>query len=385
MDFTEISILNKEYVRDSAASCTKSAAVAGNAERSASDKIASELTLYADKVTVEEFKFSPRAQYGWVPLSVFMLFFAYFCYFFVPLLSAILSIVSFVPVILYFCGKTEFLGLFFGERLSQNVYAVKKAESEPKRRIVLCTHVDASEEMPIKNKYGQAAVNSLCIISGIGGLYMLAISVAACVLNGAGFTLSFGVSLIIGLVGLIFLPFWVFLCKLVGRKPERPDFVTPYTAVSIFREMKEKKLTLPDTELALLILGAEEHGAVGAKVFQESLSVDIDSIYVCLTADETITITDKVNITSCDEDVCALLKLSGYEIGADVPYVTKQGRKYTAVQVFGKCHLSAAELGVCNNDDKAQSSYAMLLKAIELYSKDGLQNLYEESNGAAEN
>jgi hypothetical protein len=315
-------------------------------EKDAQAYFKTELEKICDTVTEEPFDLHPHSFMDWIYITATLLILSLAAYFFAPIISIVLVVLAFIPMIsqlvLY---KTWFDPLYKKEQ-SVNVYGVIKPKGEVKRRIIVNGHADATEEWFWLYKFGMKGMVTVFIGSLIGAIYVVVISFISIdrrSINGAeefwGFTVNSDPTflLVLGLIGLIFLVLWVSLYKFHNKKVvvdgANDNLTACYVSLAVPKALKEAGIQLQNTELCVLISGAEEAGLRGAKAFAKAHNAeltdkDVPTVVVCMeTLRETehfCLYTKDINGTvKNDLDVAHLVREAGRKNGIEeLPFAT---------------------------------------------------------------
>ncbi len=146
-------------------------------EHKAQEYMASELAKYSDEVKIEDFKLHPDSFFGWIPIMVTLSLIGLVTYFFMPLVSAVMIVLAFIPMLLQFVFYTKAFDPLFKEETSCNVTAIKKPKGEVKRRIVFNGHADAVHEWRLNYNFGGKVYIATFVLCMIGIVYVLGISI----------------------------------------------------------------------------------------------------------------------------------------------------------------------------------------------------------------
>ena len=149
--------------------------VGSEAEKNAQEYMLKDLEKFSDKAMRQEYKCSDKAFMAWVPIGAALL-----------ILNAILFTLGLHAIALgcaalalfFVLGEFIFykpvLDIFFSKKTSGNVYGVRKASGETKKRIILSGHTDSAFEWTYTYKGGRPVVvliivtAVLAILLGIG-------------------------------------------------------------------------------------------------------------------------------------------------------------------------------------------------------------------------
>ena len=153
-----------------------------------------------EKVAVESYKENPGSFYGWIYFTVTFVFLGIISYFFLPIVGIVLIALGFLIMGMQFIAYKKFIDCFFPEKTGHNVTAIKSCSGEVKRRIFFNGHPDAAWEWPVNYHFGGIVYALHIVISVVGALYYLGISVARLVCMGIGYSpVTEGTWMILGL------------------------------------------------------------------------------------------------------------------------------------------------------------------------------------------
>lgn len=269
-------------------------------EKNAAERLKEQLEKCSDEVVCEEFAVAPAAATGWVYFTIVCAIMAYVTYFFVSFLSVLFVLAAIVPFVVSGLLCLPVFDGMYVTRTSQNVTAVKKCAGDRRRRVVIAAHVDAAPVSPLKSALGGKAVAVVCSLAVVGLLYVFAADVARWVYLGSmGSGMAGGAYLYTGIVGIIFVPVW-FACFFVFGGNKTADGVCDnlsgcYTALALLRALGESDCTPENTEIAVVITGAEECGMRGAAAWCDAHKDEDKSDTVVIALD-----------TVCEEDKFAV-------------------------------------------------------------------------------
>jgi len=225
-----------------------------------------------------------------------------------------------------------FLDPFFPKSASCNVYGRIKPKGETKRRIILSGHVDAACEW----RFAYLAPRLfpyffVTLLAGLAGIVLLHLTgVIAWFAGGPLWETAQNVQWLQWLlVPGILLGF--FFNNVSQTVPGANDNLSgTFAAVGIAKYLKESGVQLQNTELGITILGSEEAGLRGAKVFAEKHKVEFDDVETAVIVLETLRDLDHIKVynrdmngaVKLDDAVCRLLQEAGKDCGLDPPYAT---------------------------------------------------------------
>ena len=239
-------------------------------ENKALDYMAGQLGEMCESVERDKFKVAPHAFFGWTYFVAVFMTLAVPIFFLSPVMVFVCILFSLVPMIFQFVLYAPFLDRLFDQRESGNVMGTYSCSGELKRRIVINGHSDAVYEWHWHYVGGYKMFLSSIIIVILGVVYMFAIALAACILDG-----PFGVPnssvLWAGVAGVVFIPFFLAFWRFADTRrvvPGANDNLTAcYMAIAAIKALKDNDIRLENTEVVALITGSEEAGLRGATAF----------------------------------------------------------------------------------------------------------------------
>lgn len=320
------------------------------------DHMAAELKNWSDSVKRAPFSFHPHAFALSLPLmgafdilAVISLWIAFFSG--SPVFRALDPVFffsAFLTLVFEFALYRRPLDRLLPKRHSFNVFAVRRAKAEPRRRVILCAHADSAYEMPMLCRLSPRLS---CLIIFTAGLGMTALLIAG-VLNAAG---VFGerTPLALAIVQTAFLPSFIPFLFFVDWKTvvdgANDDLSGCLIAMGIMKEMHENSVRLAHTDVCCLITDGEECGLRGAMAFAEkhrdelekAVVVAIDTIH----DENEIRIYHRgINFTQRNSaKVCGLIRRAGLECGVDIPN-TGFYPGATDADAFSRCGIPAAAI-----------------------------------------
>ena len=239
-------------------------------ENKALDYMAGQLGEMCESVERDKFKVAPHAFFGWTYFVAVFMTLAVPIFFLSPVMVFVCILFSLVPMIFQFVLYAPFLDRLFDQRESGNVMGTYSCSGELKRRIVINGHSDAVYEWHWHYVGGYKMFLSSIILVILGVVYMFAIALAACILDG-----PFGVPnssvLWAGVAGVVFIPFFLAFWRFADTRrvvPGANDNLTAcYMAIAAIKALKDNDIRLENTEVVALITGSEEAGLRGATAF----------------------------------------------------------------------------------------------------------------------
>lgn len=372
-------------------------------ERKAQEMMAEELRKYSDNVTVEDFKLNPKSFMGWVPITVTISLISFILYFFMPILTLILLVLAVIPMLSQFVLYKQLIDPLFEEKISCNVMAVKKPKGEVKRRIIFNGHTDAAHEWTLNHKFGGVGFALGFGIAVIGLVYLFAASVISLIINGIGMQTASGASLVLGLIALVFSPFWLVMYKFTNWKVivdgANDNLTACYMSMVVLKTLSEENIELENTEVWAMLSGSEEAGLRGAKAFAKAHKDDFNDCETIIIPMETLREVNHISIYSkdlnglvkTDKDVCALLKKAGRSVGIEIPYATVTVGS-TDAAAFTQGGFKSACLAALDHNlrdyyhtrrdtydnldkDCLGVVYDIVMSTLRIYDEEGLENL----------
>ncbi len=219
-----------------------------------------------DTVYVEGFKENPDSFYGWIYFTITCCFLALASFFFMPVLSIVFIAIGLLLCVLQFGLYKKTVDKIFKEETGHNVSGFKKPTGEVKRRIIFNGHPDGAWEWPFKYKFTYLGFDIHMMICFVGAFYTLGIAIAklAGVLEGALATK-------LGLIGLVFAPFWFGLYFMWNRNKivdgANDNLSGCYIGMAILKALHDEGIEFENTEIGVVCTGSEEAGLRGAKAW----------------------------------------------------------------------------------------------------------------------
>lgn len=299
-------------------------------EKKAQEYIADQLRTCADEVTIEEFKLAPKAFMSFIAIcGAFLLIAVVFSMVKLPIVSAVLTAIAFICLILEFVMYKEFYDFLFPKATSHNVIGVKKATGEAKKRIIFSGHVDSSFEWTYTHLGGN-------ILLYIAGGYAIISLIAVCIIN---MFFAFGVFEpdstsyeIFYWLQLAFAPGGVVALLFLNNKRcvhgANDNLTGTMASVAVLKYLKDNDISFEDTEVIAMSAGSEESGLRGSRAYIKRHLDDLNDIPTIFIGLETLRDYEDIAIyerdmsgtVKMDAGVCSLLKKAGKQAGLDLPY-----------------------------------------------------------------
>ena len=245
-----------------------------------------------ERVEVESFPLNPGAFYGWLYITMTLAIAAVPMFFFYPLISAIMIAFGLFTVFMEFGIYKEFIDFLFPKATGHNVTAIKNCSGEVKRRIIFNGHPDAAWEWPVNYKLGGVGFEGHAVICGIGAVYYLVISILSFIQNGFSGTDPSSALGKLGLWGILFVPFFIGLYFMRNKKRvvdgANDNLTGCYMGIAILKAMKDEGIELENTQVGVVLTGAEESGLRGAKAWTEKHKEEFSDVPTFIYSFDTI-------------------------------------------------------------------------------------------------
>ncbi|MDO5449219.1 MAG: M20/M25/M40 family metallo-hydrolase [Clostridia bacterium] len=217
----------------------------------------------------------------------------------------------------------EFLDPFFKEKTSGNVYGIRKASGETKKRIIVSGHTDSAPEWVYTYKLGSKGVVIVAGYAVVGLVATIGATVASLVKPDLAKKLA--------LAELAFLPAYGLLYRFTDSKHYVPgasdDLSGSMVAMSVMKFLKENDVRFEDTDVITLLTGGEECGLRGAKAFfKQHPDLVTDNVETAYIGFDTVRDMDFMEIytgdmsgvVKNDKQVAKLLQNGAKDCGLDV-------------------------------------------------------------------
>lgn len=255
--------------------------------------------LGCDRTFVEGFKENPGSFFGWIYLTISCCFLAFASYFFAPVLSIIFIAIGLVICFLQFGLYKKTVDKLFKEKIGHNATGFKKPTGEVKRRIIFNGHPDAAWEWPFKYKFTYLGFDIHMSVCFVGAFYTLSIAI----LKLAG-VISGSLALKLGLIALVFVPFWFGLYFMWNEKRivggANDNLTGCYMGIAILKMLKEEGIEFENTEIGVVLSGSEEAGLRGAKAWCEAHKDDMNDVPTFIISYDTIAQSEELMVNYRD-------------------------------------------------------------------------------------
>lgn len=255
--------------------------------------------LGCDRTFVEGFKENPGSFFGWIYLTISCCFLAFASYFFAPVLSIIFIAIGLVICFLQFGLYKKTVDKLFKEKIGHNATGFKKPTGEVKRRIIFNGHPDAAWEWPFKYKFTYLGFDIHMSVCFVGAFYTLAIAI----LKLAG-VISGSLALKLGLIALVFVPFWFGLYFMWNEKRivggANDNLTGCYMGIAILKMLKDEGIEFENTEIGVVLSGSEEAGLRGAKAWCEAHKDEMNDVPTFIISYDTIAQSEELMVNYRD-------------------------------------------------------------------------------------
>lgn len=304
-------------------------------EFAAQQSMGEDLKKWSDDVSFEEFIVHRQAFMGFIPFTVAMAIIATVLYFSYPLVSFILTVLGFIPLILEFLMYKQFIDPLFKGHTSHNLIATRKPSGETKKRIIFVGHSDSQYEWILNYKLGGTGMKLFLIPAVVGLIACCAASIIKFLVlevkgvEAAGAHTFF---LVVGIILCIFvIPYigFLFFQSYTKSVPGANDNLSGCLSVmSVLKLMDEADVRFENTEVRVILSGSEEAGLRGAKAYAKAHEKELKEIETVVVACDTmrdlkdmaVYDRDLSGTLKHDKQVKELVKKAALNCGYDIPY-----------------------------------------------------------------
>lgn len=387
----------------------KRRAPGSQSERDAQGYFKNLLSQFSDEVISEDFTLHPHAFMGFIPVAAILLLIAIALFRFgTSVVSSVLSVVlPFLSILMFafeFMMYKSFVDFLFPKRVSTNVYAVRKASGETKRRIIFGGHTDAAPEWTY-SMHGQIKTIAPVMAGGIISMFVIfVINVFALYKTiSTGSSVEFvGMWKTLFIVELCFIPFIIAIMFFINWKiivdGANDNLSANYIALCVLKEMKEQDIRFENTDVCCLLSGSEEAGLRGARAFAKKHRDELLETETVFIAMDTMREVEQLMVytTGCtgtvkdNKAVGELIREAGKNVGIEMPTAGLYPGAIDA-EAFSREGIKAA--GFCGVSHDPQTYYHTRKDSwdninpdcIELSLKICLEaaSLYDEKGGIA--
>ena len=284
-------------------------------ELKAQELMAKELSKSCEDVKIEEFKVHRQAFMGFIPFTVACAIASVFTYAFAsPIISLILVIIGFIPLLLEFVMYKQFIDPLFIGHPSHNVIAKRAPKGEAKKRIIFVGHSDSQFEWTLNYLLGGVGMKLVLIPAVVGLVADLIIAIIGIICAGTNGALEAAEPrwlMILGfVVGCVFIPFqlgFLFFQSYTKSVPGASDNLSGcYGAISVAKALEDTDTRFENTEVVIICSGSEEAGLRGAKAYVKAHEDELKEIETCVIACDTFR--DLETMAVYDRDMSGTVK-----------------------------------------------------------------------------
>lgn len=374
-------------------------------ELKAQELMAKELSKYCEDVKIEEFKVHRQAFMGFIPFTVACAIASVFTYAFAsPIISLILVILGFIPLLLEFVMYKQFIDPLFIGHPSHNVIAKRAPKGEVKKRIVFVGHSDSQFEWTLNYLLGGVGMKLVLIPAVVGLVADLIIAIIGIICAGTNGALEAAEPrwlMILGfVVGCVFIPFqlgFLFFQSYTKSVPGASDNLSGcYGAISVAKALEDTDTRFENTEVVVICSGSEEAGLRGAKAYVNAHEKELKEIETCVIACDTFR--DLETMAVYDRDMSGTVKHDwgvkhlvknagancGYDLHFESVYIgasdaaafTQKGVKATGFAAMDPTPPRYYHTRLDNvenlREDAIAAGIEILIEAACMYDKEGL-------------
>lgn len=374
------------------------------AELKAQQYMAEDLKNCADTIEIEPFDVHPKAFLGWFWLCGIMGILSVILFNIgLPLISLILIGIMIIMIIGEFLFYRQTIDFLFPKEISHNLMATRKAKGESKRHIVLSGHIDSSYEWTYTYRGGKPLLFGGLIFAVIGLVVLLVMSIMA-VAQGAYLQAPEGLAKILGYVSIIFIPGFIgmiiFLNYKVSVDGANDNLTGVFASASILKFMGDHDLRFENTDVSVLITGAEEAGLRGARAYTRRHKEELKSKETVIIAADTLRDYEHMAIYTKDmsgmvrnhPQASALVKKAGELAGVELPYaylyagasdaaaISREGVPATAFAAMDpgppRYYHTRLDTSDNMNPKTIEKGIEILMETVYLFDEQGLRDKY---------
>ncbi len=316
--------------------------VGSDAEKQAQEYMQADLQKWCDDVKREEYKCSDKAFMAWVPIGAVLLILGVV---FFTLGLAVLGLSCAALALFFVVGEfilyKPVLDGFFKKKTSGNVYGVRKASGEAKKRIIFSGHTDSAFEWTYTYKGGRPVVATIIGVAVVSILLGIGANIYAMVHFGGAFgSVVWGAEgnlalRIIAVLMYLTLPVLVMAINFCNYKlpvmGANDDLTGCLISCAVAKYLSDNNIRFENTEVGVLCAGGEEAGLRGSKAFAKQnkamLNDGVETVFISLDTirePEFMKIYEKdmTGMVKNDRRVAELLQSAAKNVGVDVPIGT---------------------------------------------------------------
>lgn len=338
-----------------------------------------ELEVCADSVDVQDFSFKKTTSFT---DGLFNLIFIVIATVLTSLSAMDIgsSVVSVIAVIAALLGAVnilsnavniKFSSLFAKTESSQNVYAVRKADKEAKKRVVFVAN---SDSLPLK----KFKTSVFAVISVVG--FVLSI-VVLCLNETLHLFESSDSMKYIPLALLIFIPLAIvplFADSNNYSQGASKNLSGAFSSIAVLKYLKDNSIEMSNTEICVLILGANEYSHSGAAEFYKTHSSDFSDIKtVFINIDSTAFDEENLGfIPSKGEESVKFIENGAKDAGIEISVSEIAGKYIPAVNEFKNSDVCTITSLPKNYENAPDTHEDMKVKTIESALKTVVSGLF---------
>ncbi len=316
--------------------------VGSEAEKKAQEYMQADLAKWCDTVERQEYKCSDKAFMAFVPVGAILLILNVLCFTLGwNILGITLCSLALFFVLAEFIFYKPVLDIFFPKKTSGNVYGVRKASGETKKRIILSGHTDSAFEWTYTYKGGRTAVVAIILTAVVSILLGFGANIYGMVHFGSAFgSVVWGADgnlalRILAVIMYITVPVLIAATKFSNYKlpvmGANDDLTGCFISCAVAKYLSDNDIRFENTEVAVLCAGGEEAGLRGAKAFakqnKEMLNDGVETVFVgfdTIREPEFFDIYEKdmTGMVKNDRRVAELIQTAAKTVGLDIPIGT---------------------------------------------------------------
>lgn len=355
-----------------------------DSEKELQKHLSSELETCASEVKTESFTFSKTTSFSeniftlvFLVLAVMLVILECFAVFPNDTIPAIgVAALVILGVANIFTGFTS--KIFAKKIQSANIFAVRKADKEATKRLILLANSDSAPKRNL-NTF------PLAIISMVGFLLTIIVMFLHSALDV--FSEIPGIKFA-SLALLVFIPFAIIPLFADGKDfsdGASKNLSGAFSSIAVLKYLKDNGIEMPSLEICVLIASAHEYDSAGAKAFAKAHSSDfsnLPTICICL---DSIAFEEKdlgILKTKNAEKAAEFIKDGSSDVEAEIGASSLQGKYISDAAVISSMGIDSCTLTSLSSDysKKPDSFEDMKVKTIETALKTVVSGafLYEE-------
>jgi len=315
--------------------------VGSEAEKNAQEYMKADLEKFCDEVKREEYKCSDKAFMAWVPIGAALLILSTIMFTLgISIAGLVLSALTLFFVLAEFIFYKPVLDPVFPKVTSGNVYGVRKASGETKKRIIISGHTDSAFEWTYTYKGGRPVVATIIVTAVVAILLGLGGNIYGLVHGGAVGGIVWGengnIALrIIAVLMYITVPVLVMAFRFCNYKMPvvgaNDDLSGCFISCAVAKFLSDNDIRFENTEVAVLCAGGEEAGLRGSKAFAKAnkamLNDGVETVFISFDTIRELEFAkiyekDMTGMVKNDRRVAELLQSAAKTVGIDVPIGT---------------------------------------------------------------